>query len=66
MTTVQEIEQAVVKLPKRQLKDFTSWFESFDAKNWDEQIENDVKGGRLNKLAEKALKEYENGTCQEL
>jgi hypothetical protein len=66
MTTVKEIEQAVTKLPKRKLKHFTSWFEEFDAKIWDEQIEKDVKEGRLDKLAEKALKEYEKRKCKEL
>jgi hypothetical protein len=66
MTTVKEIEQAVAKLPERDLKHFTSWFEAFDAKAWDEQIEKDVKKGKLDKLAEKALKEFENGKCREL
>jgi len=66
MTTVKEIEQAVTKLPKRELKHFTSWFEEFDSKNWDEQFEMDVKEGKLDKLAEKALKEFEKGKCQEL
>ena len=33
MTTVKQIEQAVVRLPERELKHFTCWFEAFNTKN---------------------------------
>ncbi|HAJ79278.1 MAG TPA: hypothetical protein DCO75_05860 [Fibrobacteres bacterium] len=66
MTTVKEIKDAVAKLPETKLKLFTSWFEAFDAEKWDAQFEKDVDNGNLDKLAEKALKEYKNGKCQAL
>lgn len=39
MTTVQEIEQAVTRLPEQDLKTFISWFETFEANAWDKQGE---------------------------
>ena len=66
MTTVKEIEQAVTKLPKRHLKQFTAWFETFDANEWDNQLEIDAKSGKLDQLAANALKEFENGKCRQL
>jgi hypothetical protein len=66
MTTVKEIEKAVSSLPKRELRHFITWFQLFEAKVWDAQIEKDVKNGKLDKLAEKAIKDFENGKCQEL
>lgn len=66
MTTLQEIEQAVARLPEPDLKNFISWFETFETKSWDGQIEKDAKSGRLNKLADNALIEFESGKCQEL
>ena len=38
--------------------------ESYD--EWDKQIEKDIKAGKLDKLAAKALKNFENGDYSEL
>ena len=66
MTTVQEIEKAVENLPKPDLDKFREWFDKFDAEAWDRQFENDVLTGKLNKLADQALKDYKEGRCTEL
>ena len=39
MTTVQEIEEAVVHLSKPELDEFRSWFEKFDADMRNRQFE---------------------------
>ena len=44
---VQQIKKEVAELPKMQLKAFRSWFEEFDASEWDKQFENDVASGGL-------------------
>lgn len=61
MTTVQEIEKAVANLPKPDLDKFREWFDKFDAENWDRQFEKDALSGKLDKLADQALKDYKEG-----
>jgi hypothetical protein len=43
-----------------------SWFEDFQAQVWDEQIEKDVKEGRLDALLEQAESDFESGRCEPL
>jgi hypothetical protein len=64
--SVQEIEQAISRLPAKDLALFRRWFQEFDAQLWDEQIEQDVKAGKLDKLAERATTEYRAGKYKEL
>ncbi|MCK5055943.1 MAG: hypothetical protein KAT34_04770 [Candidatus Aminicenantes bacterium] len=66
MTTVQEIEKAVVNLPRPELKKFREWFDKFNAETWDRQFESDILAGKLNKLADQALKDHKEGRCTEL
>lgn len=66
MTTVLEIEKAVENLPAPELDKFRLWFEKFDADLWDLQFEKDVQAGKLDKLADQALKDFEQGRCIEL
>jgi len=66
MTTVQEIEKAVQHLPERKLYSFRSWFEEFDACAWDKQFEQDVQAGRLDELADQAVKDLKANKCARL
>jgi hypothetical protein len=66
MTTVKEIEEAVEKLPKLELDKFRSWFEKFEAELWDQRFEDDVRSGKLDQLADRALKDFEEGRCTRL
>jgi hypothetical protein len=61
MTTVAEISGAVRRLPKRELARFRKWFAEYDAAVWDEQLERDVAAGRLEKLADEALRDLKAG-----
>jgi len=51
MTQVQRIEEEVASLPTAELAKFRSWFENFDAKAWDKQIEEDLTSGKLDDMA---------------
>jgi len=64
--TIQEIERQIKKLPRPRLADFRAWFQRFDSKSWDTQMARDVKSGKLNRLAEKALASYKLGKAKEL
>ena len=52
--SLREIKDAISSLSHEQLREFRSWYERFDAKTWDEQIEQDAKNGRLNAIADAA------------
>ena len=66
MTKVEKLEREVQKLSHTQLAAFREWFREYDADEWDRQIEEDVRAGRMDKLAEEALVEYEAGATKEL
>jgi hypothetical protein len=66
MSSLQEIESAVSKLSADELAAFRVWFAEFDAEIWDQQFEEDVAAGRLDKLAERALQHLREGRCTDL
>ena len=66
MSSIQEIERAISQLSPEDLSAFRAWFIEFDARLWDRQIENDISGGRLDKLADEALLDLSEGRCTDL
>lgn len=66
MTVISEIEVAVAKLSREELSVFRDWFQEFDADAWDKQFEDDVTAGRLDALAEEALRDLREGRCTNL
>jgi hypothetical protein len=66
MSTVQEIEQAVRKLAPSDLAAFRAWFAEYDAEAWDRQMEQDIAAGRLDRFAEEALRDLQEGRCKDL
>ncbi len=65
-TQVEEIKSAITLLPRSDLIDLVEWFRSFEAQVWDAQIEEDIRAGKLDRLAEDALADFEAGRCTEL
>ena len=66
MSTIQEIQTAVSELSPEELSAFRAWFAEFDAKVWDQEFEEDVATGRLEALAEEALRDLREGRCTDL
>ena len=66
MSRVEEIENAVAELPKEDLARFREWFAEFEARIWDRELEEDAAAGRLDDLAEKALRDHRSGETTEL
>lgn len=60
------IEEAIQKLSPEELRAFRLWFAEYDAQRWDAEFEQDVASGRLDALAEEALRDYREGRCQDL
>ncbi|MGP0064479.1 MAG: hypothetical protein ACLQGP_12890 [Isosphaeraceae bacterium] len=66
MSTIQEIEDAIRQLPDDDLAVLRAWFAEFDAAAWDRQFERDVAEGRLDALAEEAIRDARAGRCTDL
>lgn len=66
MSTLEEIESAISNLQQDQLAAFRAWFVRFDSEMWDKQFETDVAAGRLDKLADEALRDLDQGRCTPL
>lgn len=64
--SVKEIELAIVQLPSAELSELAAWFEEFWAEKWDQQIEEDVRAGRLDVLIHQAEREFAAGRCRPL
>jgi len=66
MTKIEDIEKAVSSLSPNELAEFRAWFEAFDADQFDRKIERDAQSGKLDRLAEAALAEFNAGRAREL
>ncbi len=55
MGKIENIEQEIQKLTPSELEAFRRWFREYDSDEWDRQIEEDARTGKLDKLAEEAL-----------
>ena len=61
MNQVELIEKQIEKLSSEELAKFRMWYAVFDAEAWDRQFEADVKAGKLDALADKALRGHSSG-----
>ena len=66
MSTVAEIEAAVSRPSREELTTFRDWFSGFNADAWDQQFEADVHAGRLDTLADKAIRDLHEERCRDL
>lgn len=61
MGDVEKIEQEVRALSPEELAQFRAWFLEYDWADWDRQLERDVRAGKLDRLADKALRDHAAG-----
>ena len=61
MSTVQEIERAIEQLPREEAFRLADWISSRISAEWDNEIEEDIKAGRLDDLARQAVSEFRVG-----
>lgn len=55
--SVEELEKAIVKQSSEERGRLLKLLRKMDADEWDRQIEQDAKGGKLDKLGREALKD---------
>lgn len=66
MSRVRDLERRVKELVPEELVQFRQWFVDFDVQAWDHQFEADIEAGKLDALAEKALRAHAAGQTTKL
>jgi hypothetical protein len=66
MSTLEQIEAAILTLPSDELQRLRQWFLDMDYHRWDEKLAQDVADGKLDALAEEAIAEFKAAHCQEV
>lgn len=66
MSKVEDIERRIQQLSSEELTEFRHWFAEFDARLWDQQFEADVQAGKLDAMAERALRAHAAGQSSKL
>ena len=61
MTMLVKIEEDIKNLPDNEFSQLRQWFQDFESKRWDKQIENDINSGKLDDLAKNAINDFKNG-----
>ena len=64
--TLNDLENAVTGLSPEELARFRAWFIEFDTDAWDRRLVEDVNSGKLDSLAEEAIKAHRAGKTTEL
>jgi hypothetical protein len=65
MSKLATIEEKIRALSPEELAEFRHWFAEFDAATWDRQLERDVKAGKLDAVADEALRDHAAGKSTE-
>jgi len=66
MGKIEDLERQIKQLSAEELAEVRRWYAEFDAQSWDRQFEADVKAGKLDALAEKALRAHAAGQTTKL
>jgi len=66
MTHVAALQTAVALLPKREYSQFRRWFLERDWQEWDREIEEDSRAGRLDFLLQEAAEAKREGRLRDL
>jgi hypothetical protein len=66
MSKVENIAREIQALSPDELGQLRAWFLEYDWAAWDRQIERDVQAGRLDDLADKALRDHAAGKTKPL
>ena len=66
MVDIEEIKSAILHLSPKAQAELRAWYEQLDAQHWDKQFEEDVADGRLDVLADEAVRALRSGDYTEL
>lgn len=66
MTKLEQIQSTIEQLTPEEIARLREWLDELGERLFDEKIERDAKGGKLDKLAERALDEHRRGLSRKL
>jgi len=66
MERVEAIGHEIEALSEEELEEFRRWYAAFDAEVWDRQMEADALAGKLDALADEAIRHMRSGSFTEL
>lgn len=66
MSRIEVIEDQIKALSAEELASLRDWFLEYDSVLWDHQLESDVASGKLDDLAQRALRDYDAGRSTKL
>ena len=66
MTTVTEIQQAIMSLSEAEYAQLVRWLQDQDWERWEREFDEDVWAGRLDALAAEALEAKARGDLKDL
>ena len=66
MTLLDSFKRFIRNLAPHDYSSFREWFLGYEADLWDRRIEKDALSGRLDGLAEEAVKAYNSGNTRPL
>jgi hypothetical protein len=66
MTKLETIEQRIAELDPADRKQLLQWLAQYQEAAWDRQIEDDIKAGRLDAVAEDVLADHRAGRSRPL
>jgi hypothetical protein len=66
MSSIQELENAILQLPPEDFRRLADWISELDQRRWDEEFERDVAAGRLDALADEAIEDFKAGRTREI
>ena len=61
MSTIEQIEAAILQLPPSDYQKLVQWLLDLDYERWSQQLEQDILSGKLDTLAQEALADFEAG-----
>ena len=65
MSSLQEIEAAIEKLPREEAFALGEWLQRKLVEKWDAELEGDIEAGRLDALASRVLEEHQAGESRD-
>jgi len=63
MGNLDAIENEIRKLNPEERALLRRWFAELDAEEWDRQMDADIDTGKLDSIAQKAIRAFEEGKC---
>ncbi len=64
--SVQELKEAITKLEPEELSELERWIADYRFARWDEQLEEDVRAGRLDHMLDEVRADIKTGRIKPL